>query len=733
MNATPAMTAMTAIDFQTLRNEMVDRQIAARGVRDRRVLEALRTVPREAFVPERLAEFAYDDTPLPIGQEQTISQPYVVALMAEALELRPGDRVLEIGAGSGYAAAVLSRIAREVFTVERHESLAQEARDRMQRLGYTNVHILYGDGTLGWPEHAPYDGIVVAAGGPEVPQALLAQLAEGGRLVIPIGPDVRSQNLVRVRHRPDGSYFREDLGGVRFVPLIGAQGWREEGGAFTAPPQAALAPVAPVVGVGGRPGEPVTEDPAAERAAQAAAGVGPVSEALLPAGMPMEVVLSHPRQASPPEQVATLIREEAEPFDDLETADLGALLERIGDSRVVLLGEATHGTSEFYRFRAQLTRELVLQKGFNIVAVEADWPDAAQIDRYVRNQETTPPEEPIFSRFPTWMWRNREVLDFVQWLRRHNDGVSEPERQVSFHGLDLYSLYNSIASVIRYLEKVDPEAAQVARLRYGCLTPWERDPALYGRAALTRRFALCEAEVLTTLREMLDRRMEYASRDGERFLDAVQNARIVANAERYYRAMYYGSAESWNLRDRHMFDTLLMVLGFRGPEAKAVVWEHNSHLGNAAATEMGARGELNVGQLTREHFRDDAYLIGFGTDHGTVAAATDWDGDMEVKRVRPAHPESYERLCHLSQIPSFLLHLREPKRTEMREELEIPRLERAIGVIYRPETELLSHYFQAVLPWQFDEYVWFDETRAVTPLGREAVGEGVPETYPFGL
>jgi protein-L-isoaspartate(D-aspartate) O-methyltransferase len=221
---------MTALDFETLRKEMVDRQIAARDVRDERVLEALRTVPREAFVPERLAEFAYDDMPLPIGEEQTISQPFVVALMAEALEIRPGDKVLEIGAGSGYAAAVLSRLAREVWTVERHPSLAREARERMARLGYRNVHVLHGDGTLGWPEHAPYDAIVVAAGGPEVPQALLDQLAVGGRLVIPIGPDLRTQNLVRVRRRADGSVVREDLGGVRFVPLIGAQGWPEEGG-----------------------------------------------------------------------------------------------------------------------------------------------------------------------------------------------------------------------------------------------------------------------------------------------------------------------------------------------------------------------------------------------------------------------------------------------------------------------------------------------------------------------
>jgi protein-L-isoaspartate(D-aspartate) O-methyltransferase len=224
------MKTMAAVDFEALRHEMVERQIVARGVRDRRVLQALRAVPREAFVPERLAALAYDDTPLPIGEDQTISQPYVVALMAEALELRPGDKALEIGAGSGYAAAVLSRIARQVWAIERHESLARQARERMQRLGYANVHILYGDGTLGWPEQAPFDAIAVAAGGPDVPPALLDQLAAGGRLVIPIGPDPRTQSLVRLRRRADGTYAREDLGAVRFVPLIGAQGWREEGG-----------------------------------------------------------------------------------------------------------------------------------------------------------------------------------------------------------------------------------------------------------------------------------------------------------------------------------------------------------------------------------------------------------------------------------------------------------------------------------------------------------------------
>jgi erythromycin esterase-like protein len=232
---------------------------------------------------------------------------------------------------------------------------------------------------------------------------------------------------------------------------------------------------------------------------------------------------------------------------------------------------------------------------------------------------------------------------------------------------------------------------------------------------------------------MLDRRLTYQLRDGERYLDALQNARVVANAERYYRAMYYASRESWNLRDQHMFETLQVLLAFRGPDAKAVIWEHNSHIGDARATEMGARGELNVGQLARQTFGDAAYLVGFGTDHGTVAAASDWEAPMRVQRVRPAHADSYERLCHVAQVPAFLLALRQPRRAEVRDELTPARLERAIGVVYRPDTELASHYFQAVLPAQFDEYIWFDETRAVTPLAPAARAAGVPDTYPFGV
>jgi protein-L-isoaspartate(D-aspartate) O-methyltransferase len=713
------------IDFEARRQErqeMVQRQIAGRDVRDRHVLDAMTSVPREAFVPERLAEFAYHDTPLPIEEEQTISQPYIVALMAEALELEPGQRVLEVGAGSGYAAAVLSRIVGdtgEVYAIERHATLAGLARERMERLGYGNVHVRHGDGTLGWPEHAPYDAIAVAAGGPEAPPALKQQLALGGRLVIPIGTDPRQQELVRIQRLGPDRFEEENLGGVRFVPLVGAQGWRKGDGDL----------------------HPSDESPTELPAELPPPGESPlVPPEEEPAGRP---VLTIPSQPSPPATVSRLIREAAERFDSIEqmaTAELGPLMDRIGDCRVVLLGEATHGTSEFYRMRARITRELIEKKGFNLVAVEADWPDAAQIDRYVRHRPASGNREATFSRFPTWMWRNREVAVFVEWLREHNAGRA-PEDRVSFHGLDLYSLYNSIGVVLKYLQSVDPEAAQLARLRYGCLSPWERDPALYGRAALMRRFAICEADVVATLVDLLKKRLDYQEKDGERFLDAIQNARIVANAERYYRVMYYGSAESWNLRDEHMFDTLETLLAFRGhaaatadtaDTAKAVVWEHNSHIGNAAATEMSARGELNVGQLVREEHGDGAYLLGFGTDHGTVAAATEWDGEMEIKNVRPSHPESYERLCHDSGVPAFLLPLRAPRRPEVREELMPPRLERAIGVIYRPDTELLSHYFQAVLPMQFDEYCWIDETRAVTPLGPEAHA-GMPETYPFGL
>ena len=333
------------------------------------------------------------------------------------------------------------------------------------------------------------------------------------------------------------------------------------------------------------------------------------------------------------------------------------------------------------------------------------------------------------------MWRNEEVRAFVDWLREYN-GAAPLERRVAFHGLDLYSLYNSMRAVLSYLDDVDPATAAVARVRYGCLTPWQADPATYGRAALTGTYRSCEHDVVHMLNSILSKSSEYALHDGERFLDAVQNARLIANAERYYRIMYYGSRASWNLRDGHMFDTLKMLLRFYGPQSKAIVWAHNSHVGNARATEMSKRGEHNIGQLCRNEFGSDAYLVGFGTDHGTVAAASDWDGPVEFKSVRPALARSYERLCHTGSERTgkrqFVLPLGNRLAAELREALTTPRLERAIGVIYRPETELASHYFQAALPRQFDEYIWFDETRAVTPFDTVQL-EGLPETYPFGV
>jgi erythromycin esterase-like protein len=394
-----------------------------------------------------------------------------------------------------------------------------------------------------------------------------------------------------------------------------------------------------------------------------------------------------------------------------------------------LLGEASHGTSEFYRARAAITRRLIERHGFTMVAVEADWPDAAVIDRYLR-QRPKLDLHPPFQRFPTWMWRNREFFDFVAWLREHNGRLAEAER-VGFHGLDLYNLNASIRAVIDYLDRTDPEAAAIARERYGCLAPWRDAPQGYGRLAISEGYARCQNAVLGVLRELLDRQADLIAASGDDFLDATQNARLVANAEAYFRAMYYGSAESWNLRDEHMFDTLDLMLRTKGERAKAVVWAHNSHIGDARFTDMGMeRDELNLGQLAREHYGEEAQLIGFGTHGGTVAAADDWDSPMKIKRINPSRPDSYERVCHDTGLERFLLDLRPEGAT--RAALAEPRLERFIGVIYRPDTERWSHYSTAILPQQFDAFVWFDETQAVSALdGPEQPGDD--ETWPFGL
>jgi erythromycin esterase-like protein len=423
--------------------------------------------------------------------------------------------------------------------------------------------------------------------------------------------------------------------------------------------------------------------------------------------------------------------------------DFAPLMERIGDAHFVLLGEASHGTHEFYRIRSEITKRLIRSKGFSAVAVEADWPDAYRVNRFVRELGVdVDATESLggFRRFPQWMWRNADVLDFVGWLRSHNDGLVGDASPVGFYGLDLYSLHASIEFVLSYLRRIDPPAARRALERYGCFDHFGDDPQAYGYATVRGLALSCESEVVEQLAELRRAAAGYARRDGALAIDdlfqAEQNARLVQNAERYYRAMFGSRVGSWNVRDRHMAETLDELaahLGRAGPPAKIVVWAHNSHLGDARATEMGASGELNVGQLVRERHGDDAVLVGFSTHHGTVTAASNWDEPAERMRVRPALAGSHEALFHEVGVPAFLLDT--SANEEVRALLREPRIERAIGVIYRPDTERLSHYFTARLADQFDAVIHHDVTRAVEPLERSGSWERgeLPETYPSAL
>jgi erythromycin esterase-like protein len=436
------------------------------------------------------------------------------------------------------------------------------------------------------------------------------------------------------------------------------------------------------------------------------------------------------------------VREAAHPLTGAAD-DYDPLMDLAGDARFVLLGEASHGTHDFYRERAEITKRLIEEKRFTAVAVEADWPDAYRVDRYVRGaSDDADAVEALagFKRFPTWMWRNTDVVEFVEWLRAHNDALPQGATKTGFYGLDLYSLRASMEAVLRYLEEVDPDAAKEARARYACFDHSGEDDQVYGFLTAAGATRSCQEEVVRQLVELQRRAIEYAQRDGrvakDEFFSAEQNARVVKNAEAYYRSMFLEEVSSWNLRDRHMAETLDALashLERQGGRAKIAVWAHNSHIGDARATEMGERGELNVGQLAREHYGRDAVLVGFATHHGTVTASSGWGGPAERKRVRPALSTSYEAMFHDTQLERFLLTLGENQKVT--DALWYPRLERAIGVIYLPETERLSHYFHARLSDQFDAVLHFDETRAVEPLERTAEWEAgeAPETFPFGV
>jgi erythromycin esterase-like protein len=425
-----------------------------------------------------------------------------------------------------------------------------------------------------------------------------------------------------------------------------------------------------------------------------------------------------------------------------EAGDYDPLLALVGNARFCLLGEATHGTHEFYQQRAEITKRLIKEKQFTAVAVEADWPDAFRVNRYVRGlSDDRNADEALsgFKRFPTWMWRNTVMVDFVEWLRAYNESLPADGANVGFYGLDLYSLYTSIEAVLGYLNKIDPEAAKRARYRYSCFEHFAEDTQAYGYAATLGITESCESEVIDQLIELRRRATDYASRDGrvaqDEFFFAEQNARLILNAERYYRTMFRGRVESWNLRDRHMAETLEALfthLTSQGQIGKIAVWEHNSHLGDARATYMAHCGELNVGQLARQRYGSKAVLIGFTTYAGKVTAASDWDGPAERKRVRPALPGSYEHLFHEVGPKSFAIDLHQETVSSL---LADPRLERAIGVIYLPQTERQSHYFEARLANQFDAVIHFDETQALEPLERYALWETgePPETFPTGV
>ena len=629
-----------------------------------------------------------EDSALPIEAGQTISQPYIVARMLELAEIKPGDKVLEIGAGSGYAAAVMSRMASKVFAIERHEELAKLARARLKRLGYANAEIIVADGTKGLPEEAPFQAIIVSAGGPHVPEALKQQLALGGRLIIPIG-QFGYQTLIRVRRTGKDSFEEEeDFGAVAFVPLIGEEGWAEPKRAEEAPLDAE------------------------------------------PSGFAAGLLLPEKRARTIQNRLSRLMAEAAEPFGDLH--ELCELVERFADCRVILLGEATHGTAEFYQARARITEMLVDRHGFNIVAVEADWPDAAVYDAYVRDLPRPKVPKTAFTRFPTWMWRNGQVAEFLDRLKEINATIADPDRKAGFYGLDIYSLGASIEAVLR----LSRQGRSGSRAR--------RAGALWLPCALARRARALRphgAEPrLCRLREASRRHAGRSLAQAARLSCQGRRGILRRRAERPHRGRRRAILPRHLLRRRCIMEFARPAYvrhagaSARRSRAEAKAWSgRTTPISAMRPSPRWARCAASTisGSSRASAFGDEAALIGFGTDRGTVAAASDWDGLMEIKRVRPARDDSYEGRSRDTGIAAFLLETGSGQRASVRSQLAEPLLERAIGVIYRPETEFLSHYFQAELSRQFDAWIWFEETEAVA--ARPVHAHGPDETYPFGL
>ncbi|MGC7100787.1 erythromycin esterase family protein [Amycolatopsis lurida] len=391
-----------------------------------------------------------------------------------------------------------------------------------------------------------------------------------------------------------------------------------------------------------------------------------------------------------------------------DAGDFDPLLDRLADARVVMLGEASHGTHEFYRWRALLTQRLIEEKGFSFVAVEGDWPDCARVDRAVRRLEEPREALAAFERWPTWMWANEEVTDFCRWLRTRNAGLDESAR-AGFHGLDVYSLWESLRAILVHLREHDPAEVPSALAAYRCFEPYGEDPVDYARSTRLVPDG-CENEVV----DLLVRLRERAAADGGEAFQAWQNAEVVAGAERYYRAMIGGGPVSWNIRDHHMDHTLERLLGHYGPGAKAVVWAHNTHVGDARATDMAAAGMVNLGQLARQRYgRDQVALVGFGSHHGTVVAGESWGAPMRELPVPPARAGSLEDVLHRTAPGRALFPFPQAERPELLT-TELPH--RAIGVVYHPERERWGNYVPTVVGDRYDAFLWFDESRALHPL-----------------
>lgn len=429
------------------------------------------------------------------------------------------------------------------------------------------------------------------------------------------------------------------------------------------------------------------------------------------------------------------IRSQAIPLNN-DSSDYDVLFTSIGDAQIVMLGEATHGTREFYDIRAQISKRLINEKGFHAIAIEGDWPDAYEVNRYIHQEKYNNAIEALssFDRFPTWMWRNHSIVQFVDWLYEHNQ--EQTENKVGFYGLDLYSLYRSIDVIISCIKKIDPAISAEVQSYYSCFDQYRHDPQAYGYAVVSKAIGSCAEMVVEELKRLQQQTWQFLEHNKISANEAFyinQNALVVKNAENYYRSLFVNETSNWNIRDSHMLETVNALIAhykLKGIEKpKIIIWAHNSHVGNAAATQMGEQGEYNIGQLVKEQFGIKAFSLGFTTYDGTVSAATDWHQPVERKMIRNALEGSYERLFHAAEIPNFLLLLNNMN--------VIPHrfLERAIGVVYRPETERMSHYFYANLSEQFDAVIHCDRTTAIEPLEKSSqwIAGEIPETYPSGI